>query len=75
MIDCEIWLAMNEDGDWIVATDESEALTKLGEDCGGYQARVVKITVKMTPPAMPETTVTIGDDVGTVVAQAEPDYG
>jgi len=71
MIDCEIYIAMNEDGDWVVvAADETEALTKLGElgRAGGYQARVVKVTVKMTPPKMAETTVTITDDAGDLTA-------
>jgi hypothetical protein len=66
-VTCEIFLAMNEDGDWIVETDESEALSKLAEDAGGYQARVIKITVKMSPPVMAEAEVTIPDDDGKVV--------
>ena len=49
-VTCEIFIAMNEDGNWIVESEESEALSKLAEDQGGYHARVVKITVKMTPP-------------------------
>jgi hypothetical protein len=63
-IDCEIYIAMNEDGGWIVCTDESEALTQLGEQEGGYTARVVKVTVKMTPPKMAEATVTVTDEAG-----------
>lgn len=66
-IDCELYVAMNEDGDWIVTSDESEALTKLTEDEGGYQCRIVKITVKMTPPAMTEATVDVPDEAGTTV--------
>jgi hypothetical protein len=70
LIDCELWLAMNEDGDWIVTGNEDEALERLAEDAGGYQARVVKITVKMSPPAMAETTVTIPDEAGELKAVA-----
>ena len=70
LIDCELWLAMNEDGDWIVTNDEGEALERLAEDAGGYQARVVKVTVKMSPPAMAEATVTIPDDAGELKAVA-----
>lgn len=36
----ELWVAMNEDGGYSVVTDESEALTKLAEEQGGYTARV-----------------------------------
>jgi hypothetical protein len=64
---CEIFIAMNEDGDWIVETDESDALSKLAEDAGGYHARVVKLTVKMTPPKMTEATVDVPDEAGQAV--------
>lgn len=63
-VTCELWLAMNEDGDWVVTADDGEALTKLGEDCGGYAARVIKLTVKMTPPAITEHEVDVPDDAG-----------
>lgn len=61
---CEIYLAMNEDGGWIVTDQEDEALSKLGEDQGGYQARIVRLTVKMAPPVMTEATVDIPDEAG-----------
>ena len=64
-VSCEIFLAINEDGDWIVTTDESEALSKLAEDQGGYQGRVVKIVAKMAPPALIETTIDVPDEAGT----------
>lgn len=60
----EVFIAMNEDGDYVVVADESDALTKLGEDVGGYQGRVVKITVKMMPPKLTEAEVTVPDDAG-----------
>jgi hypothetical protein len=63
-ITCEIFLAVNEDGDWIVANDESEALQKLGEDAGGYQARVVKVIVKVAPPVMTEVAIEVADEAG-----------
>lgn len=65
-IDCEIWIAMNEDGGWIVTNDESGAAEKLGEDEGGYACRLVKVTVKMTPPVIDEATVTVPETAGTV---------
>jgi hypothetical protein len=67
-ISCEIFIACNEDDDWIVTHDESEALEKLAENAGGYQARVVKLTVKMTPPVMTETAVDIPDEAGSTQA-------
>lgn len=71
--ECEIFIAMNEEGDWIVTTEESEALSDLAENQGGYHGRVVKVIVRMAPPAMPETAVDIPDDAGTVSAQPEAD--
>ena len=50
-VKCEIWIAMNEDGDWVVVQDESEALSQLAEQVGGYYARVAKVTVHMAPPS------------------------
>jgi hypothetical protein len=61
---CEIFLAMNEDGDWIVTDEESAALEKLAEDQGGYHARVIKVVIKMSPPAMTEATVDVPDEAG-----------
>lgn len=64
-VNCEIFIAMNEDGDWIVTNDDSDALNQLSNDAGGYQARVVKITVTMSPPVMAEAEVAIPDEAGT----------
>jgi hypothetical protein len=63
-INCEIYLAMNEDGGWIVTNDEGEALSALAENEGGWLARVVKVTVKMAPPVMAEATVDVPDEAG-----------
>jgi hypothetical protein len=41
-IRCEIFIAMDEDDGYIVHTDESEVINKLGEGEGGYQARVAR---------------------------------
>jgi hypothetical protein len=61
---CEIFIAMNEDGGYVVVTDESEALERLSEHEGGYHARVVKLTVKMAPPVMTEATIDVSDEAG-----------
>lgn len=39
----ELWVAINEDGDFSVTTDESNALETLANEQGGYHARVIKI--------------------------------
>ncbi len=67
---CEIYLAMNEDGGWVVTNDESEALSNLTEIEGGYHARVVKLAIKMAPPVMTETVVDVPDEAGLMVETA-----
>jgi hypothetical protein len=64
-VDCEVYLAMNEDGDWIVTAEIDEAIQLLADHAGGYHARVVKVTVKMSAPVMTEATVEIPDEAGT----------
>jgi hypothetical protein len=59
----EIFIAMNEDGDFVVVKYESEALEQLASDCG-HHARVVKLTVKMSPPQATEATVDVPDEAG-----------
>jgi len=61
-VTCEIFIAMHEDGGWVVGNDESDALNKLAEDEGSYHARVVKLTVKMNQPKMTETEVEVPDE-------------
>jgi hypothetical protein len=64
----EIFIAMNEDGDFVVVKEESEALEQLASDCGGWHVRVVKITVKMSPPQATEATVDVPDEAGETTA-------
>jgi len=60
----EIFIAMNEDGDFVVVKEESEAMEQIYSDCGGYIARVVKITVKMAPPVITVVEAVVPDEAG-----------
>lgn len=67
-VECELWLAMNEEGDWVVTRDgANEAHEKLNEDVGGNSCRVARVVVKMSPPVDPEaedaTEVEVPDEV------------
>ena len=62
----ELWVAMNESAEYICTTDESEALSKLAEDMGGWVARVVKITLQMTAPEIAQMTGDVPDEAGTI---------
>lgn len=68
-VKCEVWVAVNEDGDFVVVQDESEALPTLQENVGGYAARVVKITAMIEPPVVAETTIDVPDELGKTVEQ------
>lgn len=69
-VTAELWVAMNEDGDWVVVTNESEALRELAEQWGAYATRVVKVSVTMTPPVVTEVTVAVPDEDESAVAEA-----
>lgn len=65
LIDCEIFICMNEDGEWAVAKDtEQDASDALDEDATSYQKRTVKVTIKMSPPKMANLAITVPTDAG-----------
>lgn len=47
---CEIFIAMNEQGDWIVGTDAESATESMATDFGGAVCRMVAIRVHMNRP-------------------------
>jgi hypothetical protein len=62
---CEIWIAINEDGDYAVHIEgPSEAREQLIDDCGGACVRVVKITAKIAPPVIAETEIDVPNEAG-----------
>jgi hypothetical protein len=63
----EIFLAMNEEGDYEVAITEAEASERLVENQGGYQCRIVRIGGFMARPSLAEALIEIPDDAGETV--------
>lgn len=62
---CEIYLAINEDGDFEVRSEgESEATEALVENYGGTMVRVVKITAFVTAPKLTEAEIDVSDEAG-----------
>jgi hypothetical protein len=45
-VDITFFVAVNEDGDFSVCSDESDALETLANEQGGYNARVIAVTLK-----------------------------
>jgi len=58
----EVFLAMNEDGDFEIGTDAEEAADRLAGNCGGYQCRIVRIGGWMHPPMMAEMVIEVPAD-------------
>lgn len=61
---CEIFLVINEDGDYSVGEDIDVAVERHNEDWGGNMRRVVKLVVKVAAPIVTETEVDVADDAG-----------
>lgn len=60
----EIYIAMNECGDYEVGISSEEASDRLIDNGGSEMIRIVKIAAKMTPPAIAETTIDVSDEAG-----------
>ena len=61
----EIWIALNEDGDYIAHTDgPTEARDQLIDDCGGACVKVVKITAKIAKPEVIDAEIDVPDEAG-----------
>ena len=63
-VEAEIFIAMNEDGDYVVSADENEVLELFDSDVGGICRKVVKLTAKITPPVVEEVSVDVPDTAG-----------
>jgi hypothetical protein len=63
-----VYIAMNEDADYEVGATEDEATERLSDNVGGRLGRVVRITVRMSPPQAEDAgEVTIPDTAGETV--------
>ncbi len=65
-IQIEIWVVMNEDGEYEVGCDRESATERFDESFSGDPRRLVKLNVWIAPPEVIEAEVTVADDAGTV---------
>jgi hypothetical protein len=64
-VKCELWVAINEDGDYVASTaDGAEALSDLLENWGANAARVVKLTALIRPPVVEDAETDAADEAG-----------
>jgi hypothetical protein len=53
----EVWIAMNEAGDYEVAKDEDSVVDLWNENVGGLSRRLVRLRVTIAAPAITEVDV------------------
>lgn len=60
MHDVEVWLMVDDDGDYVVAVDESTLGERWADEIGGFcGARVVKIALKVEVPTPTVVSATV----------------
>ena len=69
----EVWIAMNESGEYEVGPDEDVAIERFDESIGGSMRRLVRLKVVMAPPDVTEVNVTVPDEAGQTV-KVETDW-
>ncbi len=69
-IEIEIFIVMNEDGEYAVGISEEDAADNFDHNIGGAIRRFAKIKAKMTPATIAEAAVDIPDDAAQIDAQA-----
>jgi hypothetical protein len=55
----EVFVALNEDGDHEAAAEAEMARDALSENYGGYACRMIKLVMKVSPPAYEEPVAVI----------------
>ena len=69
MVECEVWLVVNEDGVYSVGTTDEQAAENMDNEHGGYMRRMVKIVVNVPEPEPVQVTVDVPEE--TVEATAK----
>lgn len=67
ILEIEVWIVVDESGDYAIGKDEDEACERYTDDIGGgdnYSKRRIKVSIQVPKPKVLELT-------GTVPAEAE----
>jgi hypothetical protein len=66
----EVFVAINEDGDFGAGNSDETAKEQLDNDHGGYVCRIIKLKLLITPPAYEEpiATINVPDQAGVTAA-------
>jgi hypothetical protein len=60
----DVWIAMNEDGEYEVAKDEDEVVELWDDNVGGLARRIVRLRVTMSAPAVADVEAYVPDEAG-----------
>jgi hypothetical protein len=63
----EVWIVMNEDGDYEVGPDQDTAVERFDESKAGSMRRLVQLKVSMSAPSVTEVDVALPDEAGQIV--------
>jgi hypothetical protein len=62
---CEVWMIVDDDGNYEVGADRSDAGERFDDNIGGTgPRRVVRIDVKITPPQVEDAEIDVADEAG-----------
>lgn len=71
MQNVEVWLIMDENGDYAAGEDRDTTVERFEENVGSAAgARIVKLNVTMAPPKETEVDVKVPDEAGDTVEAA-----
>jgi hypothetical protein len=63
--DFEIYIIVNDEGEYSIAKTEADAMAEMRKDLGGTRFRNVKLTVTITLPSLHEVPVNVPHDTVT----------
>lgn len=66
-IKCEIMVAVNDDGHFVVCKDDTDVVELMNDEYGGCAIRVLKLNVHVTPPTPIEVNVNIAAEAGETI--------
>ena len=62
MCEVEVWVVVNEDGDYVVGKDQETVDEGFRDDIGGSAQRTIKVTLQVPYPVVHELAGTVSDE-------------
>ena len=71
--DFEIYVIVNDEGEYSIAKTEADAMAEMRKDLGGTRFRNVKLTVSITLPSLHEVPVSVPHEIAAASATETDD--